>query len=77
MSTYRCTVEGSAADGQTWRTESTVSIGSPGQFMELFTYCMRASFEQLTSGKAQFGRPGVGCRGPYRIRKFVLEELPG
>lgn len=75
MSTFRCTVEGTAADGQTWRTEGVVSTDSPGEFVALFHEAMRGSFQELTRGRAVFGRPGAACRGPYRIRKFLLEEL--
>lgn len=68
MSLYRFTIEGTAGDGQSWTTSGPVS----GDFPKVLEDAMYASFEQLTKGKAVYGRPGVGCRGPYKIRTFTL-----
>jgi hypothetical protein len=70
----RFTVDGTAADGQTWFAEGSVT----GEIPEIFTAAMRDAFGQLTQGRAKFGQPGVGCRGPYKLRKFellVIEEV--
>lgn len=62
------TVEGTASDGQTWMTEGSVN----GDFPDCLEDAMRAAFQQLTGGKAVFGQPGIGCRGPYKIKRFEL-----
>lgn len=72
--TYAYTVEGTGADGTTWKVEGTVANVSPGGFMDCFQKAMLASFSQLTAGKAIYGKPGVGCRGPYKVTKLMLEE---
>lgn len=64
-------ISGTAADGQTWKTEGTVL----GDFPACLNRAMHAAFEQLTGGKAVFGHPGLGCRGPYKISKFELTTL--
>lgn len=34
-------------------------------------------FQQLTGGRAVYGKPGQGgCRGPYEQTEFVVEERP-
>lgn len=73
MITYRFTMDGTAADGQTWRTNGEVSAEQAGDFPLLLEQAQRDSFMQLTRGKAVFGKPGVGCRGPYSIKKFLFE----
>lgn len=62
------TVDGTAADGQTWFCRGDVE----GELPQILDAAMRQAFEQLTQGKAIFGHPGVGCRGPYKLRKFEL-----
>jgi hypothetical protein len=72
--TYRYTIDGIAADGQTWSTRGSVATDSPGAFPAIVEEAMQQSFLQLTQGKAQYGRPGVGCRGPYRITRLLVEQ---
>jgi hypothetical protein len=62
------TIEGTAANGQTWTTKGRVTTLYPECLMD----AMRDSFFQLTQGKAVFGKPGVGCRGPYEISRFEM-----
>jgi len=31
----------------------------------------------LTSGKAVFGSPGIGCQGPYKMRSLLIETTHG
>lgn len=71
MSAYKYVVEGKAADGQSYTCEGTVEAPFP----EVFTVAMKAAFQQLTQGKAVYGKPGVGCRGPYTITKVVIEAV--
>lgn len=69
--TFRYTFEGTGGDGQTWKTEGTVTC----KFLNVFDVAGAASFDQLTSGRAVFGKPGVGCRGPYDIHKVTIEQV--
>lgn len=62
------TVVGTAAGDQTWTCEGTVTTTFP----DCLEDAMRAAFQQLTQGKAVFGNPGVGCRGPYKITRFEI-----
>jgi len=65
-------VEGTAHGGQTYTCEGRVNANIadvPDCFMDV----MRASFHQLTSGKAVFGQPGIGCRGPYTVTRIELK----
>jgi hypothetical protein len=75
---FNYTVVGGAAHdnvigGQTWTVEGVLEA-TMGDFMDLSERAMRAAFEQLTQGKAVYGKPGVGCRGPYRIILLKIEE---
>ena len=71
MISYNYKMSGTAADHQTWSTEGTVEV-EPGDFPDTSMLALRDTFAKLTSGKAVFGHPGVGCRGPYKIEKFSL-----
>jgi hypothetical protein len=68
---YSYTVEGTARDGQTWKTTGTVVA----EFAAAFNDAMLDSFKQLTSGRAVFGKPGIGCNGPYDIHRFTIEQV--
>lgn len=72
--TYAYTIEGTGADGATWKVQGTVPNVAPGGFMDCFTKAMLSAFSQLTAGKAIYGKPGVGCRGPYKVTHLVLKE---
>jgi hypothetical protein len=63
---------GTASDGQTWRVLGTIEL-TPGDFASAFAKAMRDGFAQLTLGKAVYGKPGVGCRGPYKITHLSLD----
>jgi hypothetical protein len=45
------------------------------EFNDSFGYAMEETFRQLTNGRAVYGEPGVGCRGPYGIRSLLIEEV--
>jgi hypothetical protein len=68
---YYVTIEGSAADGQTWTTKSEMHC----EFHDTFGVGMADCFDQLTNGTAQYGKPGVGCTGPYDIHKVTIERV--
>lgn len=72
---YTYEVSGTAAGGQSWKTTGEIET-EPGDFVLALTQVMKLSFQQLTQGKAVFGNPGVGCRGPYSIKRYVLEAVP-
>lgn len=72
--TYRYEIEGTGADAHTWKVEGEIANVTPGGFMDCFTKAMLAAFSQLTAGKAIYGKPGVGCRGPYKITRCVLQS---
>jgi hypothetical protein len=70
---YTYEVSGLATNGQTWTTNGKVTTEKAGQFMLAINDAMMQSFNQLTNGKAIYGKPGVGCDGPYTITKVLLE----
>lgn len=71
---YKYEVKGTGSGGSTFTCEGKVP-DRPGDFTQVFQDAMLESFRQLTSGKAVFGQPGVGCRGPYNITRFLMEEV--
>lgn len=77
MIVYKYTMKGTAADGQSWSTNGEVSVDKPGEFANALAQAQMDSFMQLTNGKAVFGKPGLGCRGPYNIDRFTLEKKGG
>lgn len=68
---YRYEISGDAFGGQTWMTTGHVDC----EFLEAYHACMKASFLQLTEGKAQFGKPGIGCHGPYLLNRILIEKV--
>jgi hypothetical protein len=34
------------------------------------------SFWKLLHGEAVYGKPGVGCDGPYEVRRLLIEVQP-
>lgn len=72
MITYTYTIEGRAADDQTWTVVGAVETEREGDFMNAVNIAMREGFMELTRGKAVYGRPGEGCRGPYQISRLEI-----
>ena len=72
---YKYEIHGSAAHGQTWGVTGVVETQEQGDFMLTPNLAMRDAFGQLTQGKAVYGHPGVGCVGPYRVTRMVIEKL--
>lgn len=64
-------VKGSGADGQTWEITGNVVC----DFINIHPTVMRDTFGKLTEGKAVFGKPGVGCEGPYDIHRVLIEQV--
>lgn len=67
---WRFKVEGLGAEGATFETSGATLC----EFHDAFNIAMEETFHQLTHGKAVYGSPGVGCRGPYDIRKVTIEQ---
>jgi hypothetical protein len=73
---YRFEVAGTAADEQTWSYAGTLVCERQGDFPLLPGRAMVAAFRALTDGRAIFGKPGVGCNGPYTMTRMLIEALP-
>jgi hypothetical protein len=71
---YAYQVRGTAADGQTWDVTGVVVTNGLGEFMDTPNLSMRDAFMKLTEGRAQYGKPGLGCRGPYRVTHLSITE---
>lgn len=67
---YQFIIEGTGANGQTWTATGNIEC----EFNEVFDLAMRDAFMQLTSGKAVYGKPGVGCNGPYDVTSVVIKQ---
>jgi hypothetical protein len=72
-SEWQWRIEGKTASGDPYTTSGEAELPSPGEFHTLLEAAMLGSFAQLTGGKAVFGSPGVGCKGPYKVTKIVIE----
>jgi len=72
--TYSYTVEGEAADGQTWKVTG-IARAAQGDFLSLPDKAAKETFERLTKGRAEYGKPGVGCKGPYRFTMLLIKDM--
>lgn len=68
MKTYSFKITGSDADGTPWQTSGQLKCS----YDQVFKRANMETFEQLTEGKAVFGQPGKGCRGPYEIERVEI-----
>ena len=66
-------VLGQAADGTAWQTSGTVESDAANVWERV----MIQTFHALTHGKAIYGKPGVGCKGPYDIKSVRVEQIDG
>ncbi|HEY7417409.1 MAG TPA: hypothetical protein VH593_19655 [Ktedonobacteraceae bacterium] len=71
---YNYEITGEAQGGQTWTATGTIYVNNPGQFVDVPDLSMKDAFMKLTSGRAVYGQPGKGCRGPYQITKMLIEK---
>lgn len=62
--TYNCRVAGTGSNGQTWIYRHSYSI-DPGMFSMLVTRLGLDVFDI-------YGKPGIGCDGPYTITSFEI-----
>ena len=74
---FKYQLEGKAADNQTWKATGAVRVANLGEFPSVSHKVMEDAFEQLTRGQAVYGKPGLGCRGPYRITRMLIELADG
>jgi hypothetical protein len=65
---YLFTVDGVNANGQPWSAEGIVIC----EFHDTFDWAMKQVFDQLTQGRARYGTPGIGCSGPYEVRRVTI-----
>jgi hypothetical protein len=70
---YSYEIEGTGANGQTWAT--TGEVESARSFFIIPTMAMEDSFKKLMVGRAVYGKPGLGCDGPYTIVRMVIERI--
>lgn len=75
---YEVRGEGRAIAGpNTWLVSGHVTTERQGDFALVPDQAMHAAFTALTEGRAVYGHPGAGCRGPYRIKRLLIEEDEG
>jgi hypothetical protein len=72
---YKYEVSGTAAGGQTWAASGEVAVEKEGAFWLVPDKAMREAFIQLTEGRAVYGQPGVGCKGPYTFLRLAVERV--
>ena len=72
MKIFRYSISGIAAEDQSWHTTGIIKVKNAS---EVFDVAMRDSFQQLTQGKAVYGKPGVGCVGPYELYRILIERV--
>lgn len=67
---YNYEISGTDANGNEWATTGVVNC----EFVDVFRSATGDAFFKLTRGKAVYGKPGVGCRGPYQVHLVRLTE---
>lgn len=72
--TYRYFVEGQDTTGEYWQIAGYVDA-LPGElFGHIWEVIGAEVFLKLTGGLAVFGKPGLMCKGPYRIHEMTVKE---
>jgi hypothetical protein len=72
---YDYEMSGTATSGQQdWTVTGMVELINDRDFMFVGDKVLADAFRKLTKGEAVFGSPGVGCSGPYHIKKMTVEE---
>jgi hypothetical protein len=68
-------VEGKDGAGQAFKVAGEVEApGLPDAVVE----AQRQTYQGLTSGKTQYGQPGVGgCKGPYSMERIEVKVING
>jgi hypothetical protein len=70
---YRFHLKGTAAEGVPWESSGEVFC----ELHQVLNAAMVKTFQDLTNGKALYGHPGVGCKGPYEIQEIKVEKTHG
>lgn len=65
------TASGTDVTGKEWEVTGILQGNNPLD-LDATVHLGHAIFQQLTQGKARFGRPGEGCEGPYKIKMVTL-----
>ena len=73
MIKYKYQLNGTAAEGQTWQANGIVETEKLGDWLKTPSLALKDAYDQLTHGRAIYGKPGVGCRGPYRMTRLVID----
>jgi len=72
---YDYEMSGTGTGGQqNWTVTGTVTLISDRDFMFVGDKVLAEVFQKLTRGDAVFGKPGIGCSGPYHVKKMTVEE---
>lgn len=71
MTIYNWVISGLDGEGYSWHTSGVVDADDINTAL---TNARRDSFMQLTQGNAKYGKPGLGCTGPYTITSFALVQ---
>ena len=69
---YKFEIKGTARNGQTWTTKGFL-IGC--EFADAFTLAMKRTFQDITHGKAIYGKPETTCQGPYDVLAVHIEQM--
>ena len=72
MQEYGYEISGGASGDQTWTAKGAVCVARPGQFGQVPTLALANAFHALTTGRAVYGKPGVGCAGPYIVSRMTI-----
>ena len=75
MNDYRYVIKGTDVAGKQWTVTGIINTVRQGDFALVPELAMKQAFLKLTGGQAQFGSPGVGCKGPYRFTSMLIEEI--
>ena len=71
--TFQFNVSGTTAEGVSWACSGQVTC----ETVDVWTRVLELSFRDLTRGRAVFGRPGVGCKGPYEVQEVSVKRIDG
>lgn len=72
---YAYEVKGVDSGEQTWSVAGNVLAGDGADAREICDTVGKAAFAELTQGRAVYGAPGKGCRGPYKLTSFKWEAV--
>jgi hypothetical protein len=72
MREYKATIAGTAAGGQTWSWQGQIASDHIGDAVSI---AMQLAFQALTTDKVEYGKPGLGCAGPYVVERITLDRV--